>query len=404
MSGLGRPGGTRPFTVFIIAGEESGDRLGAGLMSALRERDGDVRFVGVGGARMIDLGLTSLFPVNEVALVGLTAIIRRLPGIAARMRKTVDAVIEADPDVLVLIDVPGFNLRIGKFVRWRRPQIPIVFYVSPSVWAYRPGRARSMARFVDRILAILPFEPAVHDELGGPPCSYVGHPLIGQLDRLRPPAGAVRRITPGERVNLLVMPGSRRSEVTKLMAAFGETVALVTERHGPLDVVLPTVPHVAAEVRALAASWPVQPRIVEDEEEKLAAFRSAHAALVASGTATLELALAGVPMVVAYKLDLLVRLLRPLLAKADTLVLPNLITDTKAVPEFVDRDCTPERLTDALLPLLEESPERERQIASFARLESLMTLSDGKPSGRAAEIVLDTVRSRRLDAALGRKV
>jgi lipid-A-disaccharide synthase len=243
----------------------------------------------------------------------------------------------------------------------------------------------------------------VHRELHGPPCSYVGHPLIEQLDRLRPPPGETRRIVPGEKPNLLIMPGSRRSEVAKLMGTFGETVALASARHGPLNVILPTVPHVAADVRALAAAWPIQPHIVEDEEDKLAAFRTAHAALVASGTATLELALAGVPMVVAYRLDLLVRLVRPILATADTIVLPNLITDTKSVPEFVDRDCTPERLTDALLPLLEESPERTRRIVSFEQLEKLMKLGEGTPSGRAAEDVLDTVRSRRLEAALGRR-
>jgi lipid-A-disaccharide synthase len=403
MSGVGRSGETRPFTVFVVAGEESGDRLGAGLMRALSERESNIRFVGVGGEKMERLGLRALFPMDELAFVGLTMIFRRLPAIISRMRRMVDAVIAADPDVLVLIDIPGFNLRIGKFVRWRKPEIPIVFYVSPSVWAYRPGRARSMARFVDRVLAILPFEPAVHRELHGPPCSYVGHPLIEQLDRLRPPPGETRRIVPGEKPNLLIMPGSRRSEVAKLMGTFGETVALASARHGPLNVILPTVPHVAADVRALAAAWPIQPHIVEDEEDKLAAFRTAHAALVASGTATLELALAGVPMVVAYRLDLLVRLVRPILATADTIVLPNLITDTKSVPEFVDRDCTPERLTDALLPLLEESPERTRQIVSFEQLEKLMKLGEGTPSGRAAEDVLDTVRSRRLEAALGRR-
>jgi lipid-A-disaccharide synthase len=284
-------------------------------------------------------------------------------------------------------------------VRRRNPAITIVDYVSPSVWAYLPGRARKMARYVDQLLAILPFEPAVHRELGGPPCVYVGHPLIAHLDRLRPREGERRVPGEGGPPVLLVLPGSRRTEIRRLMQPFGATVARVVERLGPVEVIVPAVSYLAAEIRERAAAWPIRPRIVEGEEEKRAAFRRAHAALAASGTVTLELALAGVPMIVAYRVDPLVRSLKPFLA-ARSIVLTNLVLDANVVPEFLDRDSNPERLAEALMPLLAESPERSRQLAAFERIEALMRLDEGTPSGRAAEVVVETVRRRRRDAAL----
>jgi lipid-A-disaccharide synthase len=397
------PGGERSFTAFLVAGEESGDLLGGGLMQALAERlGGRVRFFGVGGKRMARLGLRSLFPMEEIAHHGITAVVANAPRILRRIRETVAAAVRADPDVLVIIDCPGFNLVVARRVRRLRPSVTIVDYVSPSVWAYRPGRARAMAKFVDHILAILPFEPSVHRDLGGPDCSYVGHPLIERLDVLRPEPRERKRIDSVARPTLLVLPGSRRSEVARLMRPFGETLALVTERHGPLDILLPAVPHLLAEIRAGASDWPVRVRIVEGEEEKHAAFRRAHAALAASGTVTLELALSGVPMVVAYRLDPVVRWFKWAL-RAKSIVLANLVIGQNVIPEFIDAASSPERLADALLPLLEESPERRRQLAAFERIDMLMALPNATPSGRAAEIVLETVRARRLHAALDRR-
>ncbi len=391
------PGERKPLTVFLIAGEELGDALGAGLMEALAEKaGGKVRFAGVGGERMARLGLASLFPMEEIALHGLTAVLGRLPRLARRIRETVAAVLAADPDVLVAIDCPAFSLRVARRVRRRRPRITVVDYVSPSVWAYLPGRARAMARFVDRILAILPFEPEVHRTLGGPPCTYVGHPLIARLSTLRPGEGERAPLGDSPPV-LLVLPGSRRSEVKRLMAPFGETVRRIAE-HGPLDVVLPAVPRLADDIRARAAAWPVRPRIVVGEAEKLAAFRRAHAALAASGTVTLELALAAVPMVVAYRVDPLVRPLKPFL-RAKSIVLANLVLGERAIPEFIDRDSDPARLAAALLPLLRDTPERAAQLAAFRRIESLMDPDDAPPSVRAAEAVLETLRSRTVPVA-----
>ncbi len=284
---------------------------------------------------MAEQGLTSLFPMEEIALHGMTAVLARLPQLMRRIEETAAAVLAAEPDVLIAIDCPAFSLRVAKRVRRQNRRIAIVDYVSPQVWAYWQFRARRMARFVDRVLAILPFEPEFHRRLGGPPCTYVGHPLITRLGELRPAAGERAPLDGGRPPVLLVLPGSRRSEIARLTAPFGETVGRVVQQCGPLEVVLPAVPRLIDEIRARVADWPVKPTIVEGEAEKLAAFRRAHAALAASGTVSLELALSAVPTVVAYRTDPLVRPFKWML-KAKSIVLPNLILDELAIPEFID--------------------------------------------------------------------
>ena len=379
--------------VFIIAGEVSGDLLAASLMRAINDRvGGHVRFVGIGGERMAQLGLQSLFPMEELVVHGLQQAVARAPHLLARMSQTARAVAEADPDVLVLVDAPGFNLRVAKRVRRLRPAIPIVDYVSPSVWAYLPGRARRMTPVVDHLLAILPFEPAIHRALGGPPTTYVGHPLIERLAALRPLPGERAALGGGRKPVLLVLPGSRRSEISRLMDLFGATVALVESLHGPVELILPAVPYLAAEIRQRAAAWPRRPTIVEGEVATYAAFRRAHAALAASGTVTLELALSGVPTVVAYRVEPLLSLLKVML-KVDSIVLPNIILGEHAMPEFLDGAATAETLAAALLPLLGDTEARQHQLEAFRRLDKEMALDSGTPSGRAAEIVLSTMRN-----------
>jgi len=386
-------GGDRPFTAFLIAGEESGDQLGARLMQAIGDRlGGRVRFVGVGGDRMARLGFRSLFPMQEIALHGITAIIANLGRILWRMDWTAKRVVEAEPDVLVIIDCPGFNLGVAKRVRKSRPAVPIVEYVSPTVWVWRPGRARWIKGFVDHVMALLPFEPAVHARLGGPPCSYVGHPLIERLATLRPAPGERVPLAEADRPVLLVLPGSRRGEIDRLTEPFGETLALVAERSSrPLEILLPAVPRFAEEIKGRIARWRVKPTVIEGEADKLAAFRRAHAALAASGTVTLELALAEVPMVVAYRVDLLVRPFKWALSRINSFVLPNLILGTNEIPEFLDRETTPERMAAALLPLLRDTPERARQLTAFARLDAALA-RDVPPSMLAADIVLKTAK------------
>jgi lipid-A-disaccharide synthase len=381
----------QPFTVFIVAGEESGDQLGAGLMRAIRARRNEVRFVGVGGLRMAAEGLDPLFPVTDLSHHGLTAVFANLPLILRRIRKTVEAATVARPDVAVFIDSPDFNLRVAKRLRARAPQIPIVDYVSPTVWAWRPGRAAAMARYVDQLLAILPFEPEVHRRLGGPPTTYVGHPLVEKLDLLRPAPGERPLLGSGRPPILLVLPGSRRSEVSRLLAPFGAAVARLAAAHPGLEVVLPAVTHLRDTIVAGTAGWPVRPEIVDGETAKFAAFRRAHAALAASGTVTLELALSGVPMVVAYRLDPVARAFKWLIS-VNSIVLANLVLGENAIPEFIDADATPEKLAAAVDPLLSETLARASQVRAFARLDELMIPAGQGPSDQAAAIVLAAAR------------
>ncbi|MEJ2626618.1 MAG: lipid-A-disaccharide synthase [Pseudolabrys sp.] len=375
--------------VFLVAGEESGDRLGAALIGALRARtQGHVRISGVGGTHMAEAGVPSPFPLGDLAIVGFSSIPSKLPIILKRIREAADAVVAARPDVLVIIDSPDFTHRVAKRVRKALPGIRIVDYVCPSVWAWRPWRARSMKAYVDRVLTLLPFEPAELDRLGGPPGTYVGHPLIERVDELRPnPQEAQRRLA--DPPILLVMPGSRGGEIRRMAGVFGAAVGEAAKRVGALEVVVPAVPRLADTVRAAVRSWPVPARIVTDPAEKLAAFRSARAALTKSGTSTLELALAGIPMVAAYKVSLLEAGVGKLMIRVPSVILANLILGEAAVPELLQFDCTPARLAAALVPLLSDTPERQRQVAALARLDAVMGIGGEAPSARAAAAVLD---------------
>jgi len=271
------------------------------------------------------------------------------------------------------------------------PALPIIDYVSPSVWAWRPGRARAMRRAIDHVLALLPFEPEIHSRLGGPQCSYVGHPIIEQVAMLRPnPDEARRRMS--EPPVVLVLPGSRTSEVSRLLATFGAAIGLLAERRGPLDVVLPTVPHLHDVVAKATVGWRIPPRVVLAAADKWAAFRHARAALAASGTVTLELAVAGVPTVVAYKVPLIEELIARLMINTPSIVLANLVLGENVMPELLQRQVTPQRLVEALAPLLGDTPLRGRQTEAFARLDAVMDIGGPSPSIKAAEIVLDVAR------------
>jgi lipid-A-disaccharide synthase len=375
--------------VFLVVGEESGDRLGAALIAAIkRHAPGQVRFSGVGGRHMAGEGVESLFPLDDLDNMGFASIPARLPRILARIRETADAIVAARPDVLVIIDSPEFTHRVARRVRAAAPAIPIVDYVCPSVWAWRPGRARAMLGYVDHVLALLPFEPAAMRRLGGPPCTFIGHPLSERVASLRPSAVEARRRLV-EPPLLLVLPGSRTSEIHRLAAVFGDCVALVASRIGPLEVVVPSVPRLADAVRAAIASWRVPARVVTDAGEKNAAFCNARAALTKSGTSTLELAIAGVPMVAAYKVPLIEELAGRLLIKVESVILANLVLGENVVPEFLQRACTPERLFGALLPLFSDTPERRRQVEAFGQLDRIMEIGKAAPSDRAARVVLD---------------
>jgi lipid-A-disaccharide synthase len=378
--------------IFLIATEESGDRLGSALMKVLRQRLGDgVQFEGVGGTTMAREGLVSLFPIDELSIVGFAAVVQQLPKILRLIRETADAVTEAAPDALVIIDSPDFTHRVARRVRARNPAIPVVDYVSPSVWAWRPGRARAMLGYVDHVLGLLPFEPEEYRKLKGPPCSYVGHPLIEQLPSLRPNTDEQRR-RDAEPPVLLVLPGSRRSEIRHLLEVFGATLGRLQATGVAFELMLPTMPHLEATVREGVASWPVKPQIVVGETEKRAAFRVARAALAKSGTVTLELALAGIPMVTAYRVGAIEAFILRRAVSVSSVILANLVIGKDVIPELLQEDCTPEKLAPALSEVLTDSPLRRQQVEAFAQLDTIMSTGNKSPSVLAADIVLATMR------------
>ncbi|MBW0002147.1 MAG: lipid-A-disaccharide synthase [Hyphomicrobiales bacterium] len=380
---------SRALVIAIVAGESSGDALGAPLMRALRVElsPRKVSFVGVGGPAMEGEGLRSLFPLSDIAVMGFSAVIARLPLILRRIRDTAALILATKPDALVIIDSPDFTHRVARRVRAKLPDLPVIDYVSPSVWAWRPGRARAMRTYVDHVLALLPFEPEAHRRLGGPRCTYVGHPLSQRLDDFEPSADEERaRATSPP--TLLVLPGSRRMEIERLLPVFGETIARLNALR-PIRPVLPVVKGLEAQILAHTSRWMVTPEIVTGEAAKLSAFRRARAALAASGTVTLELALAGVPMVAAYKVGGLEFLILRNLVTAPFVLLPNLVLGEPAVPELIQHACTCEALTSALLALLDETVERRTQLAALARVRSRVRVSGANPAEKAARVVID---------------
>ena len=375
--------------IYLVVGEESGDRLGAALIRALRRARPDLRFSAVGGSHMADESVPSLFPLGELAIIGFAAIVKRLPAILRRINEAAEAVVAAKPDILVIIDSPEFTHRVARKVRAKAPHIPIVDYVCPSVWAWRPGRAKAMRRYVDRVLALLPFEPDAMARLGGPPTFFVGHPLAEQVGKLRPEGGPASRLE-GPPL-LLAMPGSRSGEIRRMAGVFGAALGQLAATSGPFEVVVPTVERLEATVRQAVARWPVPARVITNPDEKYAAFRRARAALAKSGTSTLELALAGVPMVTGYKVAGLEAAVARLLIKVPSVILANLVLGRNVVPEFLQQACSPENLSATLAPLMSDTPERRRQVEAFAELDQIMALGQGSPSEKAAALVLATL-------------
>jgi lipid-A-disaccharide synthase len=378
--------------IFLVAGEASGDQLGAALMQALRQEIPLISFAGIGGPAMQAEGLASLFPLADLAVMGFLPVLTNLPRLLSRIATTAAAVLAAQPDALVIIDSPDFTHRVARRVRKARPDLPIIDYVSPTVWAWRPGRALKMRAYIDHVLALFPFEPQAYQRLHGPPCTYIGHPLIEKLPLLQP-SEADRRARQAEPPTLLVLPGSRHSEIHRLMPRFAETLAYLATIVPHFEAVLPAVPHLEDEIRASLESWPIRPSVVSGEAAKLAAFRQARAALAASGTVTLELALAQVPTVVAYEVSALEAHVRHFIT-VPSIVLPNLILEENFVPEFLQERCRPRALAEALAPLLSNSPQRAKQMTGFARLEKLMQPQPPEaPSKNAARIIVRLIKA-----------
>lgn len=387
---------SRPLRIAIVAGEESGDLLGADLVNALSALSGQkVELSGVGGRHLRAAGLSPIFDGSEIALMGVTAVLRDLPRLVRRIGQTAETVVRAGPDCLVTIDSPDFSLRVAKKVRAADASIPIVHYVCPSVWAWRPARAPAMAAYVDRILCVLPFEPEALSRLAGPPGTYVGHRLALEPGIVE--AARVQSADPiagrGDVRKLLVLPGSRRSEVKRLIDPFGEAVRILAERGSTFEVTIPTVPHVEQAVKQATAGWRVRPQVVEGTAGKWEAFGKADAALAASGTVGLELALARIPFVSCYRTDPIIGSTLMRLITSWSGSLPNLIAGWPVVPEYYDAQVRPERLARTVEQLWADTPARAAQLAGFAEVAEHMAVT--RPPGElAAEAVLAGIGSR----------
>ncbi|MGL4488219.1 MAG: lipid-A-disaccharide synthase [Rhizobiaceae bacterium] len=379
--------------IAIIAGEESGDILGADLIAALRKKC-DLDVIGVGGQHLAGEGLQSLFNPAEIALMGISAIVKKLPRLVSLIGKTADFVVQQRPDCLIIIDSPEFCQRVAKKVRRADPSIPIINYICPSVWAWRPGRAKAMKSYIDHILAILPFEPQALAELQGPPTTYVGHRAVRDVGFIEASAAQAKREPSrqdNEQRQLLILPGSRRSEVRRTMPHFEETLRILKSRGHSPRLLLPTVAHVEADARRLSEKWAIQPEITTDPARKLKMFSSADAALAASGTVTLELALCRVPMVAIYDFDTVARLILRFFFKGWTASLPNLIADEPIVPEQYNDQIRPANLARQLERIMAKGPARDAQLAGFTKLRTNMQ-TDVAPGEKAATIVLDAIK------------
>ncbi|HSF63250.1 MAG TPA: lipid-A-disaccharide synthase [Paracoccaceae bacterium] len=376
--------------LFVIAGEPSGDRLGAALMAGLRTLDPEVRFAGVGGPFMQAEGLDSLFPMDELSVMGIAEVLPKYLHLKRRIAQAAQAALDSGAEALVTIDSPDFCLRVARIVKTTRPAMRTIHYVAPSVWAWRPGRAAKMARWIDHVLALLPFEPP-YMTAAGMTCDFVGHPVVA--DPLAMPGDKAG--FGGEGPLLLALPGSRRGEITRLAPVFGQVVGRLVRAHPTLRVALPTLPGIEGQVRDLTRDWPVAPRIVTDPGEKRGAFAAARVALAASGTVSLELAANGCPMVIAYDMHPLTLWLMRRAALVDTVTLVNLVSETRAVPEFIGRDCRAERIAPVLGDLIAEGPARAAQRAAMARTMQLLGQGGEPPGLRAARSVMAAVAGRR---------
>ncbi|WP_429930294.1 lipid-A-disaccharide synthase [Agrobacterium vitis] len=385
----------RPLKIAVIAGEVSGDLLGADLIAALKQRhDGEITLIGVGGPALEAQGLTSLFDFSELSVMGITQVLAKLPRFLTLIGTTAKAIVSAKPDLLLIVDSPDFTHRVAKKVRAACPTMPVVNYVCPSVWAWKEYRAKAMLAYVDSVLAVLPFEPAVMQRLGGPETHFVGHRLVTSPAMLACRADRLLRPLPAaeEPKTIMLLPGSRGAEISALTPVFRDAARIFVERNGPTRFVLPTVPRRERQVREAVANWEEKPDVVVGEDAKWRAFAEADAAIAASGTVLLELCLAGVPVVSTYKTDWLIKLLHSRI-KTWTGALPSIIADYVVVPEYLNEQLRGASLARWMERLSTDTRERQAMVEGFDLVWQKMQTEI--PAGEAgAKIVLDVLKTR----------
>ncbi len=375
--------------VFIIAGEPSGDRLGGALMAGLRALAPESTFEGVGGESMAEQGLVSRFPMSDLSVMGLAEVLPRLALLRRRIAETAEAITQSRPDLVITIDSPDFCLRVLKRARAQRPELPVVHYVAPSVWAWRPKRAARMAPLVDHVLALLPFEPP-YMQAAGMSCDFVGHPVVAEPRATEAEVDELRARFPGRL--LLALPGSRKGEITRHAPRFGAALARVLPED--MRVLVPTVSSQADFMRSEVARWPFAAHVLQEAGEKRAAFAAAEVALAASGTVSLELAANDTPMIIAYDVNRVTRLLAERLIRLDTVTLVNLVSETRVVPEFLGRDCTPGKIAEGLRELMQNPQARSTQQAAMQLTMERLGRGGDAPGRRAAASVLRFMEER----------
>lgn len=379
----------RPAKIFLVCGENSGDLLGANLMTSIDAKAKEkIEFSGVGGPEMIKSGLNSLFPMEDLAVMGVFEVVPRLPLLLKRINQTAHEVERLGVDVLVTIDAPDFCFRVIKKLRSRGVKIPVVHYVAPSVWAWRPGRAKKVAAFLDHLLCLLPFEPP-YFEKEGLAATCVGHPVVENSIASADGAAFRRRhsISPSTPV-LMVLPGSRSGEIERLLPVFAQTVDILRPQYEGLHVVIPTVVHVDSRVRELTSTWGGKVTIVQGDE-KNEAFMAADVALAASGTVALELAMAGLPNVIAYRFNAITGYIASRLIKSPFANLINIILGREAIPEFIQDNCTPKNLSREVARLLDCEDARTAQCGAAHEALKQLGLGGPLPGEIAASVVLD---------------
>ena len=378
--------------LYLLAGEPSGDRLGAALMAGLKQLEPDIQFRGVAGPEMQGQGMESLFPMDELSVMGLTEVLPKYLHLKRRLDETARDCLAWQPDALLTIDSPDFSLRLAKLVKAER-DIRTIHYVAPSVWAWRPGRARKMAKHIDHVLALLPFEPP-YMQAAGMTCDFVGHPVVSDPVATGAEVAAFRTETGiGDAPMILVLPGSRGTEIARLLPVFGETLSHVLAATPDARIVVPAAAPVAERVKDGVANWPGTPLVIDPREpggadRKRAAFAAADVALAASGTVSLELAANATPMVIAYDMSWLSWQIMSRMARIDTVTLVNLVTDARPIPEFLGPACQPDAIAKALTGLLTGDKARAAQLAAMAETMEKLGRGGESPGLRAAKSVL----------------
>jgi len=360
--------------IALIAGEASGDKIGADLIKKL-SLSHNIEIFGVGGEELSTHGLKSLFPYEELSLIGPWAILKNIKDLNKKLKLTIKSIVSYKPDILIIIDSPEFTHRVAKNIKKYLPNLPIINYVPPLVWVWRSYRAKPMKKYITHILSIYPFEPKIFKELDGPPSIYIGNPLFDNIKKRESP----KIINSSETKIILFMPGSRQSEIDKLLRPSLDSFKYMKSKGYQFKIIIPTFYKYKDKLEKFISAYDLDFEIILDEEEKIKCFYSADVALVASGSATLELSAAKLPMVVIYKLNFLNFFFAFLLnLHKRAISLPNLILKKNLVPELIQKDCNVSNISKNLLELFNDEKKRNSQLKGFNEIHEIMKISNNE--------------------------